>query len=94
MKNSNLLENFSTSDCTISTLIAEEIIGINITLAEIPLKYENKIALDDENYQTKCENLMLKYLDLEDSDEFLIYNVLSSSKIITSFIEIFSSLPS
>ena len=83
-KNSNLLENFSTSDCTISTLIAEEIIGINITLAEIPLKYENRIAVDDENYQTKCEDLMLKYIDLEDSDEFLIY----SGKIISNSTEI------
>ena len=83
-QSSNIFENFLSTDCNVSTLIAEEIVGFTVKLTEIPLKYESKIALDDDNYQSKCEDQMLRYIELSNSDDVLIY----SGKIISNSTEI------
>jgi type II secretory pathway pseudopilin PulG len=89
-KNSNIFENFSKNDCTIATLLAEDVVNINLKLAEIPLKYESKITFEneqeEENYQSKCEEQILRYIDIENHNDILIY----SGKIISNSIEISS----
>lgn len=77
---SNIFDNFLNSDYSISNLIAEDIVDVSIKLANIPLKYEENFSVDDENYHTKCCEQMLRYLDIENPNDFLIY----SGKIISN----------